>query len=154
MEYSVSHPMARELRLRVVLFSLRVLRASSTTGSLAQMRLKDKIVSAALSWFKHSPKWSFGSNLLQLKTEVRLITDVMQGLKAVSHVSGQTSGNYKAISQKEALLEILLQSEQARLGVWIHPTNEDRHQRPEIMNKHGREALVVSNEETRFFHRF
>ncbi|KAH7034920.1 phosphatidylinositol 3 [Microdochium trichocladiopsis] len=142
MRESASHPMARELRLRIVLFSLRVLRVSSTTGNLAQLRFKDKILSAALSWFKYSPKWSFGSNLLQLKTEVRLISDVMQGLKAVAQISGQTSGNYKSIGQKEALLEILLQSEQARLGVWIRPTHEDRHQRPEIMNKHGRETSL------------
>lgn len=144
MKHSVSHPMARDLRLRVILFSLRVLRVSSTIGNLAQLRLKDKVLSAALSWFKYSPKWSFGSNLLQLKTEVRLISDVMQALKGVAHIAGQTSGSYKSIGQKEALVEILLQSEQARLGVWINPTHEDRHQRPEIMNKHGREILVVS----------
>jgi phosphatidylinositol 4-kinase len=59
---SISHPMARELRLRIVLFSLKVLRVSDTAGAAAQWRLKDKILSAGLSWFQFTPKWSFGSN--------------------------------------------------------------------------------------------
>lgn len=141
---SVSHPMARELRLRIILFSLRVLRVSTAVRTLTQWRLKDKILSAGLSWFKFAPKWSFGSNLLQLKTEVRLIGDVMTALRAVSYIGAQAVGNFKILAQKETLLQTLLESEQARLNVWIHPLNEGHHQRPHMMTHHGRTALEVS----------
>ncbi|KAI2629573.1 hypothetical protein GGR54DRAFT_628129 [Hypoxylon sp. NC1633] len=140
---SVSHPMARELRLRIILFSLRVVRMSTVVRTSTQWRLKDKILSAGLSWFKFAPKWSFGSNLLQLKTEVRLIGDVMTALKAVSYIAAQTVGNFKILSQKETLLQTLLESEQARLNVWVHPLNEG-HQRSHLMTSHGRTTLETT----------
>ncbi|KAI1143343.1 hypothetical protein F5Y05DRAFT_368313 [Hypoxylon sp. FL0543] len=139
---AASHPMARELRLRIILFSLRVLRVSTAVRTSTQWRLKDKILSAALSWFKFAPKWSFGSNLLQLKTEVRLISDVMTGLKAVSYIAAQTAGNFKVLAQKEALLQTLLESEQSRLNVWVHPLN-DRHQR-HLLPHHNKTTLETT----------
>ncbi|KAI1326204.1 phosphatidylinositol 3 [Xylariaceae sp. FL0255] len=140
---SISHPMAREIRLRIVLFSLRVLKASETAGSAAQWRLKDKILSAGLTWFRHAPKWSFGSNILQLKTEAQLISDVKTGLKAVSQIPNSLK-IVLSIVRKEALLEILLDSEQARLNVWIHPLNEAHQLRPEIMTNHGKANLEAA----------
>ncbi|KAI0600145.1 phosphatidylinositol 3 [Biscogniauxia sp. FL1348] len=137
---SISHPMAREIRLRIILFSLRVLKVSGAAGSTAQWSLKDKILSAGLSWFKFSPKWSFGSNILQLKTEVQLIADVKNGLKAVSHIATHAVGNFKVLAQKEELLGILLESEQARLNVWVHPLSENGP-RPDIMTHHGKVSL-------------
>lgn len=141
---SVSHPMARELRLRIILFSLRVLRMSTAVRTLTQWRLKDKILSAGLSWFKFTPKWSFGSNLLQLKAEVRLIGDVMTALKAVSYIAAQAVGHFKVLAQKETLLQTLLESEQTRLNVWIYPLNESHHQRPHLTIHHNRTGLEVS----------
>ncbi|KAI1414806.1 hypothetical protein F5Y13DRAFT_197338 [Hypoxylon sp. FL1857] len=139
---SASHPMARELRLRIVLFSLRVLRVSTAVRASTQWRLKDKILSAGLSWFKFAPKWSFGSNLLQLKTEVRLISDVMTALKAVSYIAAQAAGNFKVLAQKETLLQTLLESEQTRLNVWVHPLN-DGHQR-HLMPHHNKTTLETT----------
>ncbi|KAI1820794.1 phosphatidylinositol 3 [Xylaria intraflava] len=139
---SISHPMAREIRLRIVLFSLKVLRASQTAGAAAQFRLKDKILSAGLSWFKFTPKWSFGSNILQLKTEVKLIKDIKERLRLVSHIANSIPGGSSvSMAQKESLFEILLESEQARLNVWIHPVNEGHLPRPEIMTNHGKATL-------------
>lgn len=142
---AISHPLAREIRLRIILFSLKVLRVSETAGVTAQLRLKDKILSAGLSWFKFAPKWSFGSNALQLKTEVKLINDIKIGLRAVSHIAPAHPVNgLVSVAQKESLFEILLESEQARLNVWIHPLNEGNSLRPEIMTSHGRATLEVS----------
>ncbi|KAI2635364.1 phosphatidylinositol 3 [Xylaria nigripes] len=140
LRFSISHPMAREIRLRIVLFSLKVLQASKTIGTAAQCRLKDKILSAGLSWFKFPPKWSFGSNILQLKTEAKLIYDIKDGLKLVAYV---TNINV-SMAQKEALLEMLLESEHARLNVWIHPVNEGNLPRPSIMTSHGK-AILEAN---------
>ena len=122
---STSHPMARELRFQLILFGLRVLWASTSTISpLAQWRLKEKILSAALSWFKFAPRWSFGSNLLQMKTELRLLTDISVALKKVSFIGSHSVDNYKSMQSKEKLLNILLESEQARLNVWVYPLSE------------------------------
>lgn len=115
------HPMAREVRYQIVLFGLKVLRVCTTIGHIAQWRLKDKIVSAGLSWFKAAPRWSYGSNNLQLKTELRLITDVLASLKQVSAVGSQAAQNTKTLQAKEQLLIILLENEHGRLSVWTHP---------------------------------
>ncbi|KPM45434.1 Phosphatidylinositol 4-kinase stt4 [Neonectria ditissima] len=123
---SASHPMARELRFQIVLFGLRVLRSSTTLRPTAQWRLKEKILSAGLSWFRYSPRWSFGSNLLHIKTEIRLISDVIAALQLVSFIGAQTAGNAKSLQSlqsKEQLLDLLLKNEQSRLVVWVNPLN-------------------------------
>ncbi|RWA09747.1 hypothetical protein EKO27_g5346 [Xylaria grammica] len=120
---SISHPMAREIRLRIVLFSLKVLRVSETAGIAAQWRLKDKILSA----------------------EVKLINDIKSGLKAVSHITPSLPvSGLVSFTQKESLFEILLESEQARLNVWIHPLNEGHLLRPEIMTSHGKVTVEAA----------
>ncbi|KAI1873164.1 uncharacterized protein JN550_003417 [Neoarthrinium moseri] len=143
MKKSISHPMARELRLRIILFSLRVLKASDGVGTLTQWRLKDKILSAGLNWFQFAPKWSFGSNILQLKTEVRLVTDVMAALKAIGYIAAHAVGSYKGLNQKEQLLQILLESEQARMNVWVHPLGDAGH-KADMMTHHGQKTLEIA----------
>ncbi|CAM1507129.1 Fc.00g067700.m01.CDS01 [Cosmosporella sp. VM-42] len=127
---SSSHPMAREIRFQIVLFGLRVLRASTTIKPVAQWRLKEKILSAGLGWFRYSPRWSFGSNILQIKTEIRLLSDVISALKVVSFIGAHTIGNVKSLQAKEQLLNLLLENEQARLVVWVNPLNGPANQLP------------------------
>lgn len=117
------HPMAREIRFQIVLLGLKVLRTTSM-GAIAQWRLKDKVLSAALSWFSGAPKWSFGSNNLQLKTEIRLLSDVMAAVKAVSFISAHQVNTLRSLQSKEQLLLLLLENEQQRLAVWVYPLNE------------------------------
>jgi phosphatidylinositol 4-kinase len=93
-------------------------------GAIAQWRLKDLILSAGLSWFNTVPQWSFGSNLLQLRTEILLISDVMEALQATSHIGAQAVGSIKSLVSKEKLLQLLLENEQSRLTVWVQPLNE------------------------------
>lgn len=119
-----SHPMARELRFQLVLFGLKVLRSSTSIGATAQWKFKEKILSAGLGWFRNAPKWSFGSNILQLKTEVRLIADVLAAMKVVSFIGAHTVGNVKSLQAKEQLLQLLLENEQSRLAVWINPLSQ------------------------------
>lgn len=141
------HPMAREVRLQIVLFGLKVLRTLTTIGPVSQWRLKDKLLSAALSWFSSTPKWSFGSNILQIKTEMRLITDVISGVKAVGFIGAHSVGTFrslKALQSKEELLLLLLENEQSRLTVWVYPLSEPA-QRPSTLVHTGKGALEVSN---------
>jgi phosphatidylinositol 4-kinase len=91
---------------------------------MTQWRLKDKILSAGLGWFRAAPTWSFGSSVLQLKTEVHLLADVIAALNAVAAIGANTVGNIKSLRSKEQLLHALLENEQTRLMVWINPLNK------------------------------
>lgn len=147
MNKATPHPMARELRLQLVLFGLKVLRTATTIGPVSQWRLKDKLLSAALSWFRNAPKWSFGSNILQLKTEIRLITDVVAALKAVGFIGAHSVGTFRslqALQSKEQLLLLLLENEQSRLTVWVYPLSEPPH-RPATLIHSGKGAMEVSD---------
>ena len=116
------HPLARELRFQLVLFGLKVLRASRTMGAVAETRLKDRILSAALSWFMFAPRYSFGSNMLQVKTELGLLGDVIAAMKLVTPISSHTLGhNIRAMQFREQLLMMLLDNEHDRLAVWKDP---------------------------------
>lgn len=119
---STPHPMAREIRFQIVLFGLKVIKTSTTIGVAAQSRLKDLILSAGLSWFSTAPRWSFGSNILQLKTEIRLLADVMTALKGTSQIGTQPTCSTRSLASKETLLQLLLESEQSRLIVWAYPS--------------------------------
>ncbi|KAK1757573.1 hypothetical protein QBC47DRAFT_411683 [Echria macrotheca] len=121
---STPHPMAREIRFQTVLFGLRVLKTSTTIGAIAQWRLKDLLLTAGLSWFNFAPRWSFGSNNLQLKTEIRLISDVLMALRATGQIGAQAVGSIRPLVAKEKLLQLLLENEQFRLTVWVHPLND------------------------------
>lgn len=139
------HPMARELRFQIVLYGLKVLRYSTTISSEAQWRLKEKILAAGLSWFRGSPRWSFGSNVLQLKTEVRLISDVLAAMKTVSFIGAHTLGNVKSMQAKEHLLQLLLENEQTRLVVWINPlSHHTPNGAPQPQSKSQVETALVS----------
>lgn len=142
---STPHPMAREIRFQIVLFGLKVLRTSTAIGPVSQWRLKDKLLSAALSWFCNAPKWSFGSNLLQIKTEIRLITDVITAVKAVGFIGAHSVGTFRslqALQSKEQLLLLLLENEQSRLTVWVYPLSEPP-QRPSTLVHSGKGAIEV-----------
>ncbi|KFA64117.1 hypothetical protein S40285_00875 [Stachybotrys chlorohalonatus IBT 40285] len=121
---SPAHPLAREIRFQIILFGLHVLRYSTNISATAQWRLKDKILAAGLSWFRYYPKWSFGSNALQLKTEVRLLADVITALNMVAPIGAHAVGNVRSLQAKEQLLHMLLENEQSRLLVWISPLNK------------------------------
>ncbi|SPQ18964.1 9d2e47b4-0d6b-430b-b2bd-2d91db09fa24 [Thermothielavioides terrestris] len=100
---STSHPLAREIRLQVIVFGLRVLKTSSTMGAFAQHRLKDQILSAGLGWFDNPARWSFGSNILQLKTEIRLIEDVMSALAETASVGCNSTPRSDRLGESPSL---------------------------------------------------
>src|SRR5277367_1691342 len=86
LKHSTGHPLAREIRFQIILFGLKVLRYSTSVSAVVQWRLKDQILSAALSWFSFAPRWSFGGNRLQLKAEMCLMADVAAALQSVRTV--------------------------------------------------------------------
>lgn len=118
---STGHPLAREIRFQIILFGLNVLRHTTALNVSSRYRLKDKILSAALSWFTFAPRWSFGSNKLQLKAEVHLLSDVSAELRHVAMIPQKPSPLTNSIQAKDSLLQLLIQSEQVRLTVWLNP---------------------------------
>jgi phosphatidylinositol 4-kinase A len=126
--HSTGHPLARELRFQIILFSLRVLRYATVVSGIGQCRLKDQILSATLSWFAFAPRFSFGGNRLQLKAETRLLSDVDLGLKNVKFMVPEEPASLKRLRDKEELLFALLENEQSRLKVWLYPLGDVKDQ--------------------------
>ncbi|KAF4210866.1 hypothetical protein CNMCM8980_003164 [Aspergillus fumigatiaffinis] len=120
------HPLARELHFRIVLFGLRVIQDSYQPEKVASWKLSDQILSAALDWFKHPPRWSFGGNRLQVKAEDQILDDVSRALRRVSTVPSHTRGNFKPLQVKHDLLQLLIEHERSRLRVWLFPLEGDR----------------------------
>ena len=52
-----AHPLAREIHFRLVLLALRVLKHFYSQGSTASWKVKDQVLSAALAWFRHPPRY-------------------------------------------------------------------------------------------------
>ena len=125
---SAGHPLAREFHFQVILFGLNILRHATGIDQAARWRLKDMILSAALSWFAHPPRWSFGGNRLQIKAEVRLMADVGSALRVVSSLFAKGTGTLQSLATKQDLLSMLVEDEQMRLIVWLYPLDhEKRH---------------------------
>lgn len=128
LNHSTGHPLAREIRFQIVLFGLKLLRYTTTLDLSSRYRLKDQILTAALTWFTFAPRWSFGGNRLQLKAETSLLTDVSLALRGISLATPKSTSLAKSVQAKESLLQTLIENEQSRLSVWLFPLNDQRAQ--------------------------
>jgi phosphatidylinositol 4-kinase len=122
----MGHPLSREIRFQIVLFGLKVLRHSTAIDLPSRYRMKEQVLSAALSWFAFAPEWTFGGNRLQLKAETRLLADVSAALRNLVMTAQKPTPLSKSLQAKEALLQALIESELVRLTVWLYPLNEPR----------------------------
>jgi phosphatidylinositol 4-kinase A len=59
LKHTTGHPLAREVRFQVVLFCLKVLTYSTGLDAAASWRLKDQILTGALTWFSFPPRYVF-----------------------------------------------------------------------------------------------
>lgn len=126
LKHSAGHPLAREFHFQVILFGLNILRNGTSIDRAARWRLKDTILSAALSWFSHPPRWSFGGNRLQIKAEVRLMADVESALRALSSLFAKAMGTMHSLATKQDLLLMLVEDEHMRLVVWLYPLDQEK----------------------------
>ena len=125
---SAGHPLAREFHFQVILFGLNFLKHGTSIDQGSRWRLKDNILSAALSWFSHPPRWSFGGNRLQIRAEVGLIADVRTSLQKVSSLFAKSMATLQSLATKQELLLLLVEDELMRLVVWLYPLDhEKRH---------------------------
>lgn len=125
MKHTVSQPLAREVHFQIVILALRVLRFCTRLDLSAQWRLKDAILSAGLAWFAMPPRWSFGSNRLQVKAEVKVLNDVLSSLRNMNTIGARASVSLAPLESKQELLVELLDQELGRLTVWITPLGSD-----------------------------
>jgi len=125
MKHTVTQPLAREVHFHVVLLGLKVLKYCTTLDQPAKWRLKDAALSAGLAWFVRPPCWSFGSNRLQVKAEVKLMGDVIVSLQSSSATGARSTRSLPSLQSKQELLIQLLRHDMERLAVWISPLASD-----------------------------
>ncbi|PWN34264.1 uncharacterized protein FA14DRAFT_161716 [Meira miltonrushii] len=136
------HPLSREVRFSIVLFGLRLLQGSRLDG-LLEYQLRTSLYDMALDWFAIPPQWSFGSNRLQLGSEMQIlqqlldvlandeeraafvITSFPPSIEGVRMPGQKSIGAIKAeIQQRKSLLQVLLENELTHLSVWNNPLSE------------------------------
>lgn len=118
------HPLAREIHFHILLLAERVLDTSTVLEEAAQWRLKDAIIVAGLSWFRHPPRWTFGVNRLQVKAETKVLSDVANAIEASPVGKGQSLAAWKSLESKQRLLLALIENEIFRLSVWLSPLEQ------------------------------
>lgn len=144
-----THPLMRSTHLALVLFGLRVL-SYSYLDALVEVRLRDGVARLALAWFAMRAEWTYGGNLKRASGELQYLRDVQEALRtatlrADSLVTPATVAESatptvhsaqpltpsctlaQAVRHVQTLLQLLhtlLQNEEARLDVWLHPTKE------------------------------
>ncbi|KAL4761682.1 1-phosphatidylinositol 4-kinase STT4 [Aspergillus foveolatus] len=141
--HASNHPLAREMHFRIIHFCLRALRHCTSIDNVTLWRHKHQTLSAALNWFKHPPRWSFGGNRLQLKAEDKILSDVVTALTKVSDVGCNTRWPYTSLQAKQDLLQVLLENERTRLRVWLYPLEPDRKHNPPQFSKHLTEENML-----------
>lgn len=144
MRDTVNQPLAREVHFHILLLALKVLESSTLSSYAAQWRLKDAIISAGLTWFSAPPRWSFGSNRLQVKAEVKLLGDVTNMLSTLDAIGVKATQSLPALLSKRDLLLQLINQELGRLTVWITPL---AHESRGLILHHEstfKEATIVS----------
>ncbi|KAK4546096.1 hypothetical protein LTR36_002233 [Oleoguttula mirabilis] len=125
MKHTVTSPLAREVHFQIVLLALKVLRYCTLLDDPGQWRLQDAILSAGLAWFAMPPRWSFGSNRLQVKAEVKILNDVTSMLQSTSGTGARAGRSLTSLRSKQELLVRLIEQEVGRLIVWIAPLAAD-----------------------------
>ncbi|PGH01285.1 phosphatidylinositol 4-kinase [Blastomyces parvus] len=126
LQNTTGHPLAREIHFRIVLFGLKVFRYCTSQTKIALWKLKDQILSAALSWFSHPPRWSLGGNRLQMKAEDKVLQDIESLLESTSRIATGASAARKSLQAKQELVRLLIENERFRLRVWLFPLEHER----------------------------
>ncbi|EEP82937.1 hypothetical protein UREG_07802 [Uncinocarpus reesii 1704] len=139
LRHTAGHPLAREFHFHTILFSLKVLRYCKGQSKVALWKLKDQILSAALSWFSQPPRWSFGANRLQIKAEDKILQGIESYLSVNSWIEPRDTTTRKSLKAKQDLVLILVENERSRLKVWLSPLDTEKRHHP--VNKASEGAI-------------
>ncbi len=133
-----THPLARELRTRLVAFGFCVVQASRLESGV-EFNLRQGLYKATLAWFALRAGWSYGSNRVQLRADLQALEELHATVRsdqpsnafALSPAgSGLLPGrlavgiaaNEHAARQK--LVLALLENEADRLRLWLNPLSD------------------------------
>ncbi|GAA5861639.1 hypothetical protein JCM8547_000691 [Rhodosporidiobolus lusitaniae] len=137
-----THSLSRELRFRFLSFGFCLLQGSRLE-SVAEFNLRQKLYDGVLSWFSMVPRWSFGSNRIQLKSDLQAIDELASVVAAdvpafdniASASDERTSslpGRISISSAREQhrlrqqLVKHLLVDEADRLKLWLNPLQDSK----------------------------
>ncbi|KAM0792098.1 hypothetical protein ACM66B_004802 [Microbotryomycetes sp. NB124-2] len=138
-----THQLTRELRMKLVSFGFCVLQGSRLETAV-EYNLRAKLYDAALSWFASPPGWSYGSNRVQLKSDLAAMEELASTIKSdvptydlmlssTLDRTGQLPGRVPLKtatalhSQRVQLLGALLDNEMDRLKLWLNPLMDSKH---------------------------
>ncbi|MCJ1350789.1 MAG: phosphatidylinositol-4- kinase [Icmadophila ericetorum] len=145
LKLSAGHPLSREFHFQAILFATNVLRHSTDLGDAARWRFKDTILSAALSWFSHPARWSFGGNKVQVKAEAQLLLDVEAVLGTISPIGVNDLRTLQSLAAKQDLLVGLLDDEHMRLHVWLNPLENNPRRMFPFSHSHAAGEFSISS---------
>ncbi|CDO73608.1 hypothetical protein BN946_scf185014.g78 [Trametes cinnabarina] len=136
-----THPLAREARFAFLLFGFEALK-SSFLDVYCEHQLRLSLYHAAYSWFSVRPQWSYGSNRVQIDTDIKLLSeflsylqvDTIRGFPAISSLAPAYAPSqpslwieYMAALKNLVLpLRLLVENEVFRLTVWSNPVNDPK----------------------------
>lgn len=141
-----THPLARELRLRLLTFGFTILQGSRQEAVVEHIA-RDLLYDAAFSWFELQPSFAFGNSRAQQETDVRLLDALAEVVGPdrpaneyfTSSLDGDAAaklpGNLnlrQALSRhndRHHLLRLLIENERVRLFVWLNPLSDPKRGR-------------------------
>lgn len=137
-----THPLAREARFSLIVFGFRVIQGSRL-DALVEFQLREALFKMAFAWFASYPQWSHGSNRLQIRAEMQLMTELLETLRAdrmradyvVSSFPPSVPGvrlpgslavqdSVRIFGERRALLQLLVENELGRFSVWNNPLSD------------------------------
>ncbi|GAA6004788.1 hypothetical protein JCM10207_001014 [Rhodosporidiobolus poonsookiae] len=136
------HPLSRELRFRFLSFGYCILQGSRLE-SVVEYNYRAKLYDATLQWFSSRPIWSFGSNRIQLKSDLQAVDELLGTISADSPAfdsiasasddrASSLPGRISIAAAKEhhrlrqQLVQLLLSDEADRLRLWINPLQDSK----------------------------
>ncbi|GAA96782.1 uncharacterized protein L969DRAFT_97129 [Mixia osmundae IAM 14324] len=145
-----SHPLARELRNKFLLFGFMILQGSQMEGSI-EYNLRERLYTAALHWFASAPLWTYGADRLQITGDVRALRELLaivevdrpasdvietsfHSIQQIVTLPGNLPAAYgsQRIANRRKLLALLLDNEVTRLAIWLNPLDDKRKSLPGI----------------------
>ncbi|KAH9981001.1 hypothetical protein BGW80DRAFT_1501409 [Lactifluus volemus] len=133
-----THALAREARFSFLIFGFEAL-GSSRLDSYCEYALRESLYAVAFSWFSVRPRWSHGSNRLQVDADSKLLTEFLSVLQAdtarfalevsslgQAQATSMNSAYVSRLKSHSVPLKLLVENELYRLSVWANPVNDLR----------------------------
>ncbi|KAF2156780.1 phosphatidylinositol 3 [Myriangium duriaei CBS 260.36] len=114
-------PIGREMHFKSVLSGFRVAAAMSKALEDANWMLSDLVLSSTFRWFAQPPRWSFGGNKLQLKADLKIMSEVATTLNSLMPKCAPATSTRRGLRSRVELAAALVQDEIHRLLVWLSP---------------------------------